>query len=284
MIHYVKRNNLEIDKYNNCVENAIQSKVYAFSWYLDIVADHWDVLVLNEYEAVLPIPFNKKYFVKYVMQPYFCQQLGVFSKDLLSEELQKEMLNKIPFKFLKISLSLNVDNLLVSEKTRRKNYTLKLSKEFSAIHKGFSKGRKHAIKVGEKAGLKLTSVTIDELIEIQSKNYTYQIPKRTLKNLVNVFIQNKKGTVLGVFKDEELLGGGFFINDKDKVIYLYAAFTKEGRKLQAASFLISSMIKKHENSNVILDFEGGNLPNIGKFYRSFGAEEEVYSTFNKAFL
>ena len=46
MIKYVKRNELDIEKYNACVENSLQSRVYGFSWYLDIVADHWDALVL----------------------------------------------------------------------------------------------------------------------------------------------------------------------------------------------------------------------------------------------
>ena len=284
MIYYVKRIYLDILKYNNCIENSIQSRIYAFSWYLDIVADNWGVIVLNDYEAVMPIPFNKKYFLKYVTQPYFCQQLGVFSMEIISDDFQKDMMKSIPPKFLKISLSLNSDNILLSEKRNRKNYILKLSKEYSMLQKYFSKGRKHAIKVGEKAGLKLAPITIENLIEIQSKNYEYQIPEITLKNVAKIIIQKEKGTILGVYKEEQLLGGGFFINDENRFTYLYSAFTEKGRKLQAASFLISSIVKKHQNSNFILDFEGGNIPNIGKFYRSFGAEEEVYSIFNRAFL
>ena len=66
MIHYVKREDLEVAKYNDCIENSIQSRIYAFSWYLDIVADNWDVLVLNDYEAVMPVPFRRKFGVNYV--------------------------------------------------------------------------------------------------------------------------------------------------------------------------------------------------------------------------
>jgi hypothetical protein len=284
MINYIKRKDLEVVKYNTCVENAMQSRVYAFSWYLDIVSDNWDVLVLNDYEAVMPVPWKQKYLIKYVTQPYFTQQLGVFSNKIISEGLQKKMLNKIPFKFLKVSLCLNSDNLLLSEKTERKNYILKLSSTYVALQKGFSKGRKHAVKVGEKANLKLIHISIEKLIEIQSKNYTYKIPETTLKKLAKVFLQKEEGEILGVFKEGELLGGGFFINDKNKLIYLYSAFTSEGKKLQAASFLISSIIKKHQSSNLVLDFEGGNLPNIGKFYRSLGAEEVAYSAFKRTFL
>ncbi len=70
------------------------------------------------------------------------------------------MLKKIPRKFLKISLTLNTDNFLLSKKASRRNYTLILNKEYLEIQKGFSKWRKHAVKVGEKVGLKVASCTI----------------------------------------------------------------------------------------------------------------------------
>ncbi|MDP4600608.1 MAG: hypothetical protein NWS84_05650, partial [Polaribacter sp.] len=90
MILYLKRAALDVEKYDLCIENSIQSRIYAFSWYLDIVADHWDVLVLNDYEAVMPLPWKKKFGLKYITQPYFCQQLGIFSKEEISEEIQRQ--------------------------------------------------------------------------------------------------------------------------------------------------------------------------------------------------
>ena len=53
MIQHIKRKDLDILKYDACIENSIQSRIYGFSWYLDIVADHWEVLVLDDYEAVM---------------------------------------------------------------------------------------------------------------------------------------------------------------------------------------------------------------------------------------
>ncbi len=46
LIKYIQREHLDEEKYNDCIENSIQSNSYAFSWYLDIVCDNWDVLVL----------------------------------------------------------------------------------------------------------------------------------------------------------------------------------------------------------------------------------------------
>ncbi|WP_405562681.1 hypothetical protein [Polaribacter sp. Asnod6-C07] len=283
MIKYIKRKDLEDDKYDACIENSIQSRIYAFSWYLDIVADNWDVLVLDDYDAVMPIIWSQKYLIKYIAQPPFCQQLGVFSLDEISEEIQQNFIAKIPLKYLKVQLVFNSKNLII-KKNLRVNYVLDLSNEYSEVKKQFSKGRKHAIKVAEKNCLTIKDVKISSLIEIQKQHYNYIISETKLKNLAIALINKNKGEVLGVFKDDVLIGGGFFIKSKSRIIYLYSSFNADGRKYQAASFLINYVIQKNIKSNFYLDFEGGNLPNIGKFYRSFGAEQEDYSFLERTLL
>ena len=79
MIYYLKRNQLDDNKYNSCIKQSKNSRIYAFSWYLDCVADNWDALVLNDYEAVMPLPWRQKYVIKYIYPPAWTQQLGVFS-------------------------------------------------------------------------------------------------------------------------------------------------------------------------------------------------------------
>ncbi|WP_439127559.1 hypothetical protein [Polaribacter sp.] len=284
MIHYVKRKDLDTEKYNYCIENSLQSRVYAFSWYLDVVADHWDVLVLEEYKAVMPIPWKKKYGIKYVTQPYFCQQLGVFSIDTISKNQQEIFLKHIPKKYLKVTLSLNSKNILISNNLNRLNYFLKIPEDYKQLYKNFSKGRKHAIKVGEKEALEVKNTTANNLLRIHKKHYNFTIPEDKLIKLVKIANTKKAVMVKGVFKAGVLLGGAIFIVSNTRIIYLFSVFTEEGRKFQASSFLISIMLKGKENIGKILDFEGGNLENIGRFYRSFGAKEEHYSVFKRTFL
>ena len=108
MIHYVKREDLEVEKYNNCIENSIQSRIYAFSWYLDIIADNWDVLVQDDYEAVMPVPFRRKFGVNYVYPPFWLLELGLFS---LKDTIDYKAFLKVLFsKFKSIELRLNTKN------------------------------------------------------------------------------------------------------------------------------------------------------------------------------
>jgi hypothetical protein len=71
-IKYLSREELDDVKYNNCIAESTQSNVYAFSWYLDIVSDQWSALILNDYEAVMPLTWNSKFkFLNYAIQPFF---------------------------------------------------------------------------------------------------------------------------------------------------------------------------------------------------------------------
>ncbi len=280
MIQYVSRKLLDEKKYDFCIENSIQSRVYAFSWYLDIVADHWDVLVLNDYEAVMPLPWKQKLGLKYITQPYFCQQLGIFSLTTISEETQLEFIKKIPSKFLKVSLALNSQNMLIAQQVK-KNLFVQLSKNHETLCKNYSKGRKHAIKVAEKNQLIVAETSLQSLIDIQKKLYQYEFSEEKLQKLSMQLLRQQKGTILGIFKDEVLLGGALFVLSTKRIVYLFSAFTELGRELQAASYLLNYMIKKNENSQLIFDFEGGNIPNMGKFYRSFGAEEECFCVYKR---
>ena len=95
MIHYIEHKDIDFEKWDACVANSFNRLIYGFSWYLDVVCDDWDALVLNDYEAVFPLPKRKKWGIEYVYHPFFCQQLGVFSKKEVAIEL---FLNSIPKK------------------------------------------------------------------------------------------------------------------------------------------------------------------------------------------
>lgn len=285
MIQYVSRKLLDIKKYDDCIENCLQSRIYAFSWYLDIVADHWDVLVLNDYEAVMPLPWKKKFGLKYITQPYFCQQLGIFSIFKIDETTQEHFLKSIPMKFLKITYHLNSDSYQNKNTTEKKNYTLNLDKDYDVIFKNFSRTRKQRVQLGTKEQLILKTTSIHELLAIQKTFYTYQgFSEETILKLAQTILNLGKGTLIGVFKENTLLGGGLFIHTKNSIVYLYSSFTDEGRKYQAASFLINEVIKEHQKSNLILDFEGGNLTSLEVFFKSFGASSENFRKYHQHFL
>jgi len=284
MIRYIKRHDLDVNKYDNCINYAVNSRIYAYSWYLDIVADNWDALVLNDYEAVMPLPWRSKYFIKYVYPPVWTQQLGVFSKYKIESNLIKEFISSIPKKFKKITIQFNSENdLSLFKIEKRVNYVLNLNKAYSDIFLNFRKGRKSSIKQGLKVGNIIKEVPIDELIKIGKSDYSYlKISNKSflmLRQLAN-FINNNNGFVLGVYtKSNQFLGGSLFLKDKKRIIYLFSVATKLGKQNNAISLIVDNVISDNQNSEYVLDFEGSMIENISSFYKSFGVAEENYFMF-----
>jgi hypothetical protein len=61
-----------------------------------------------------------------------------------------------------------------------------------------------------------------------------------------------------------------------KAIFLFSATNQEARETGAMSMLISQFIYSAAGNHLTMDFEGSNDPQLGRFYRSFGASKTSY--------
>ena len=81
MIKRLKYEEVDWQKYQNCLEQSEQYIFFAEKKYLDILLhQNWEILVDNDYEAVMPIPLAKKWRFNFVVMPLQTQQLGIFSE------------------------------------------------------------------------------------------------------------------------------------------------------------------------------------------------------------
>src|SRR5688572_10861129 len=81
-IRFVPYKEIDFTKWDNCIATASNGLIYGYSYYLDHMAKQWDGLVLNDYEAVMPLIWRKKYGILYCYQPPFTQQCGWFGYPL----------------------------------------------------------------------------------------------------------------------------------------------------------------------------------------------------------
>ena len=58
-IRFLRRSEIDLDKWDDTIAKATHSLPYAFSWYLDAVAEHWDALVMDDYKAVMPLVWTE---------------------------------------------------------------------------------------------------------------------------------------------------------------------------------------------------------------------------------
>ena len=284
MIVHLTRNELNVAKYDACIANAINTRVYANSWFLDIVCDDWDVLVEGDYQSVMPLPKRKKYGIHYIYQPPWTQQLGVFSLETINEIDVLKFVKKIPKKFRLIDVFLNSNNFINSQRVIiRDNFILSLDKSYESLRKNYSKGRKSSCKQAKQYNLEIIEgYDHDKIILLFKQNKGSELNKHYSDYLVlaklfeNVLQLKHAKTMAVVNSNKELIGGALFLKYNHRITYLFSAINNEGREKQAMSFLLDHLIEKKAESDYTLDFEGSMVEGIAKFYKSFGAVNEEY--------
>lgn len=289
MIKYIKREDLDIEKYDECIKKAKNSRVYAYSFYLDIVASSWDALVLNEYEYVMPITWNSKYFIKYIYCPAWTQQLGVFSSNTISNELIKKFIKAIPKKYFKTSINFNSGNSCSNLFDEKINYILPLNQLYKELFKKYKYVRRRVKLQFDSSKFSIYSTNeCTEVIQLfveqkQEEVSIKHIDYIRLEKLVS-FLQTLKKVDIIVAKaaNGDLLGGAIFLRDDNRITYLFSSISQIGRDEQVMTFIIDSVIEKYSNSNFILDFEGSMIPGIAFFFKSFSAIKETYFNYQKS--
>ena len=287
MIEYIAHKNLDIAKYDTCIEQSINVRIYAYSWYLDCVADNWDALVLNDYEAVMPLPRRKKYGLNYIYQIPWVQQLGIFSKDNINELLIQNFIDHIPKKYVLVDYNFNSKNNFSSKYVvKRINYVLNLDKSFEEISQNYNKNRKRIIRREFSDYIIDKNGSVEDFLDLyinQNVNYkTHKDSYEKLQHLLNV--KHSSVHIWNVYKNEELLAGLVWLNDKNRITYLLPVATDLAKKDNIPTFIINELIKEYQNTNYILDFEGSMIEGVANFYRSFGAVKEEYCWYRKRLM
>ncbi len=283
-LQYIKHKDIDYDKWNHCIDEAINCRVYAYTWQLDRAAPKWDALVFGDYEYIMPLPIRRKFGINYLYQPLYSQQLGIFP-------MPKPGISKLFFQYLiehfrYAQLNLNSANLPDKKIsniifTPRKNYLLPLAQTYKSISGFYSTNAKRNITKANKQKLNIVEgIRLETYLEFKSKNIQTKVPGNSLAILKNVVAYGQYkgfGEIDGVYSaDNELCAAVYFCRWKDRVIYFNAVSSKKGKELRAMYFLLDNFIRKNAGKNLTLDFEGSVIPGIARFFAGFGATPETY--------
>ena len=292
-IQYLQNSEIDWVKWNECIINAPNGLIYAYSFYLSYMSKNWDALVLNDYEAVMPLTWNKKYGFHYLYQPAFTASLGIFGKNI-NEGLVKGFLNAIPKKFSLIEISLNHGNnfpTVIDGYYPRSNYILDLNKPYGEIEKGYRENHKRNISKAMQLGCKVNKeIKVNDVIQL-NQEFLKHVSNTTEKdyfNFVRLYDTLKMATktsvgdkfnveVYGINDSKnKLIASAVFFFSHNRAYYILVGNHPDGKTIGASHALIDAFIKDHAGQDLILDFEGSDIRNLAFFYSSFGATEEIY--------
>ncbi len=288
MIQYLKHSAIDKDRWDACIAKSCNCRIYAFSWYLDLVCPGWEALLADDYTRVFPLTGNRKMGISYMYQPFFTQQLGLFSPEPVTGMHVTEFIGAIPAKFSFVEIHLNTQNVHLPEDgvaSTRINHELDLSSSYEALAAAYAQNTRRNIRKATDQEVKPGSVAgTEDLIFLFRENFGKQEGKlrhthyETIRKIINRCIERKTGYIRGAYSNAGVLSAAsFFLFDEHRVYFLFAASSPEARENGAMFLLIDRFIHEHAQRPLILDFEGGNDPNLGRFYKSFGAKEVTYS-------
>jgi hypothetical protein len=283
-LQYLERKEINEQRWNQCIDRASNGRIYAYTFYLDSMAEHWSAFVYGDYEAVMPLPFNKKYGIRYIYQPRFCAQLGIFGKDLQGELVQ-QFLEAVPKHFRLIEISLNQQNRFAVAgfpMQDRLNYVLPLSGEYETKFAAYRENIRRNIKKCEKMGCTSDkSFPIEEVVQLAKlqtqQGSTSEDAYQRFIRLYNVLAAKQQAITYGIRSQKgELLASAAFLFSHQRAYYILVGNHPNGRTLGASHALIDAFIRDYSGQAMLLDFEGSDLRNLAFFYSSFGATEEYY--------
>jgi hypothetical protein len=291
---------LDLARWAACVAASPGALPYVEAWWLAATAGRWDAVVelspAGEYRSLLPLPTKWRPWGRLAYQPLFTQQLGL----VLTPASECRQL---------------ADYLFVAEKYVSRIYQQlpTAALPLSGIPPAFTVGQRltYHLDLTPAAGVLRLAYVADYRRRLR-KNETAPQPLRVsegaeIAELIQLFLTYKGAAHTGLQPRQyaplcrlaaaaqarglaelrqvrhpatgELLAGALFIRHAGGLIYLFAAASAAGRASGAPLLLIDDAVRRHAGQpGQLLDFEGGSLPGIGRFFANFGARPVAYPT------
>ncbi|PWE00409.1 hypothetical protein [Marinilabilia rubra] len=253
-IKYIKNEEINRLRYDNTLKRSFNANVFAYSWYLDLACDEWDLLIEGDYETVCPLPLKKTMGINTVKQPSRIPLLGVFSSKHLPSEKVTSFIKAIPYKH--VNLTLNHLNRLQNLRIKgiRKVAVLDLIPPYEKTIAKYSEKAREILPQNDGTFV-MRSVRTDEYMffkRSQKKGST--ILNMQLTRIMNYAIRYKSAGIYSVYSPRnELIGAAFLIKSNNRVFLFDCVENPEGHKRHAIFRAINHLIETNSESNLTLE-------------------------------
>ena len=285
----LNRDQIDIGKWNEAVA-ASSSPIYHYSWFLDAMKTKWLGLVAvgesGNYISTTPLQTRKYFGITFICQnPFFpCHTVpkthhdeGAAFQLFVKRALQNfAYVQKLIYRYQHFPTLTDYQQKMVL------NYRLDIKTEFAQNLKRFSMNRKRDLRTALKNNLTFFENTeIDTYIQFHEAFLSRKIPGfeirqyQELRSLLAAAQQRSKAVIAWVCQNHNPVAAAILLFEKDTITYFSAAASHLGRKLGAATFLISEVLRKYSGVYNDFDFNGGwDVASLNRFYAGFGATPE----------
>lgn len=279
MIKKLKYEEVDWEKYQKCLENSEQYHFFAEKKYLDILLKkNWEVIVYDDYQAIMPVPLVAKMRLNFVLMPLQTQQLGIFSeKDNVGvNQLFLNFLNKNYNVFF---YSFNSKNKFKTSLNSKVNYRLETD-SYENVKAKYSIHRRRNTRITNEIKNVISFSENQNLFN--SENFFLKnilgVSPRIAKRMFQNMLKLENGNLLKVFDlyfKDTLVSQAYLVNAKNQYVLVNFINDKKYLKYNTSSIILDQILQMYIAKKGF-DFHGSNIPSIAQFYKRFGAIEEKY--------
>jgi len=283
---------IEQVKWDDCVHNSSNGLIYSQYDYLDNICDHWSGLVIGDYEAVMALPWRKKYGCRYYYTPPFIQQLGMVGN---TEAANDEVLTRTIRRFAwHGDLYLNFSNHRLASSLKAKNKTnfiINLKTGYDAIYGSFSPDLKQTLQKINPGFRYSKDDDFLPAIESYQQAYAARIPHVSEDDFSRFTVLckqlfNRGDCIVRSVRDEDgrMMSNTLFLKDGKRMYHLFNTTTPGGRLYHSNHWLIDQVLQEFAGQDLLFDFEGSELEGVKTFYKKFGGHIQPYFHYKRNFL
>ncbi|HEV2481631.1 MAG TPA: GNAT family N-acetyltransferase [Puia sp.] len=283
-IRYVSHQHIDAARWDTCIDQATNPLIYSCHFYLDhMAAGQWDALILGDYEAVMPLTWRRKYGIRYLYQPPFTQQTGIFSPQPLPAALIDAFFKTVHDHFRFAEIFLNGSNLHPGLQPCA-NYILPLDATYARIAAKYKKDLQRNLKHAARFPfLYSTEPDLGLTLESYRREYGARTPHIGPGDYARFatlchYCHTRDQLVLraAATPDGEIMATALLLRDRHRLYLLQSTTPAAGRPKEANHFLLDQLIREWAESGLTLDFEGSELPGVAHFYKNFGSIDQPY--------
>lgn len=284
MIRRIKHHQIDKKKWDEVVTDSDIPHVYLLSWFLDVVSPSWECLVEDNYRLIFPLPVKHKLGFPYLVQPPFCQKLGVTGigvKTNNARPFYRWLFWHYPY------FNLNLEKSTGLEKRKylngRINYTIDLNPAYERLVKGYNRNTHRNLQKA-KLELIIKPCLLDEFISFSLEHMKglHGYARECFKPLMESALKENVALLYKVcnIEDQTVAVSGFLVWNM-QILNLACASSPEGREKRAICMVIDHIIKDYAETGFLLDMEGSMIPGVASFFRGFGAKSFYYYSLKK---
>lgn len=279
-IKIISHNSLDLKKWDKAILNSPFPLVFAQSFYLNATAPNWKALVLDNYKTVMPLTQASKLNIKYLHQPPFTSQLGIYGNATKKDIDDIEAVLRSNYKFIEIEQ--NAHAKFKKNVKDKVTYVIDYKKGYK-----FNDNSKRNISKANKLNYKVSEVVdMESVIKLAKSKIIPWLQKEhktsqahctlLLKLIANAFDAKALKCLVTVDENGAPQSLGYFIFNEFHAVFLKGMSFNKKDSNGSMHLLMQYAIKHFENKVSLFDFGGGAAAGIATFYKGLGGRELKY--------